>query len=180
MKRNTSLKGIVVLVLICLLTAVAMAAVNAVTAPRIETANARARDEALSEVLPDNAGFEALDVDGLPESVEAVYADKDGEGIALMLSIKGYDSSKPMSVAVGFTDGGEIVKVAVVSASGETTGIGSKVTLPEFLSQFSGRTESLDGVDAISGATISSQAFIDAVRESFSVVAEVRGATSNE
>ena len=85
--------------------------------------------------------------------------------MAAMLSIKGYDSSKPMSVVVGFTRDGEITKCVVISASGETSGIGSKVTLPEFLGQFDGKDARLEGVDAISGATISSQAFIDAVKE---------------
>ena len=165
MKKNTSLKSIIVLVAICLFIAVAMAAVNMVTAPKIAAANEQKEQEALAAVLPENAGFEKLEGTELPECVSALYADLDKDGMAAMLSIKGYDSSKPMSVVVGFTRDGEITKCVVISASGETSGIGSKVTLPEFLGQFDGKDARLEGVDAISGATISSQAFIDAVKE---------------
>lgn len=169
-KMNSSVKSIIVLVSICLIIAVAMAAVNMITAPRIEAATAEAERAALSAVLAENGGFERVELDEKPESVRDVYRDLDGEGWVALLSVKGYDASNPMSVAVGFTNGGEIVKCHVISASGETSGIGSKVTGEDFLSQFSAKSETLDGVDAISGATISSSAFIDAVRESFEAV----------
>ena len=64
----------------------------------------------------------------------------------------------------------DIIKCKVISAQGETSGIGSKVTGEDFLAQFNGKSEGLEGVDAISGATISSSALIEAVRESFSAV----------
>lgn len=168
--KNSSLKSIIVLVAICLFIAVAMAAVNMVTAPKIAEANEKAEQDALAAVLPENGGFEQVELDGLPESVSAVYRDLDGEGYVVMLSVKGYDSSKPMSAAVGFTGEGNITECKIISAQGETSGIGSKVTLPEFLSQFGGKDEKMEGVDAISGATISSSAFIDAVKDSFTAV----------
>lgn len=167
MKNKTSLKSIVVLVVICLLIAVAMAAVNAVTAPKIEEANERAEQEALAAVLPDNGGFERIELEELPESVSAVYRDADGEGYVVMLSIKGYDSSKPMSAAVGFTNGGEITELKMISAQGETSGIGSKVTLSDFTDRFRGLSSESPKADAISGATISSSAVISAVEDSF-------------
>ena len=169
-KMNSSVKSIIVLVSICLIIALAMAAVNMITAPKIEEATAEAEEAALSEVLCENGGFEKVELDTKPESVREVYRDLDGEGWVALLSVKGYDASNPMSVAVGFTNGGEIVKCHVISASGETSGIGSKVTGEDFLSQFSTKNSELDGVDAISGATISSSAFIDAVRESFDAI----------
>ena len=52
MKKNTSLKSIIVLVAICLFIAVAMAAVNMVTAPKIAAANEQKEQEALAAVLP--------------------------------------------------------------------------------------------------------------------------------
>ncbi len=174
MKKNTSLKSIIVLVSICLFIAIAMAAVNMVTAPKIAEANEKAEKDALAAVLPENGGFERVELDTLPESVTAVYRDLDGEGYVAMLSVKGYDSSKPMSAAVGFTSEGKITECKVISASGETSGIGSKVTLPDFLSQFEGKGDGLDGVDAISGATISSSALIDAVRQSFEALSAAR------
>ena len=169
-KMNLSVKSIIVLVSICLIIAVAMATVNMITAPKIAEAVERAQREAMSAVLPENGGFEALTLQGLPESVAGVYRDLDGEGFVALLSVKGYDASKPMSVAVGFTSEGTITKCHVISASGETSGIGTKVTNDDFLSHFANKDASLDGVDAISGATISSSAVIDAVRESFEAI----------
>lgn len=169
-KMNSSVKSIIVLVAICLFIAIAMAAVNMVTAPKIAEATEAAEREALSAVIPENGGFEKMELGGLPESVRDVYRDLDGEGYVALLSVKGYDASTPMSVAVGFTEEGTITKCHVISASGETSGIGSKVTGEGFLDQFAGKDNKLDGVDAISGATISSSSLIDAVRESFEAI----------
>ncbi len=166
--KKTSLKSIIVLIAISLFIAAAMAAVNLVTAPRIAEAKRQAQQEALSAVLPENGGFEELAAGegAAPESVTAIYRDNDGEGYVALLSVKGYDSSKPMELAVGFTSGGAITEIKVISAQGETSGIGSKVTDESFLSQFEGKTKADIGeVDTISGATISSSAFVDAVKE---------------
>ncbi|MGM9684387.1 MAG: FMN-binding protein [Eubacteriales bacterium] len=166
MKKDT-LKSIIVLTAICLVISVAMAFTNGVTAPVIEEAEEKAAAEALYTVLPDATGFSVVELSDLPETVSAVYRDDGGSGYAVMLSAKGYDSSKPMSIAVGIGNDGRITSCHVVSASGETSGIGSKVTNADFLSGFSGGDSSLEGVDAISGATISSSAFISAVKDSF-------------
>ncbi len=164
--KKTSLKSIIVLVAISLFIAAAMAAVNLVTAPKIAEANKKATQEALEAVLPENAGFEELARDGMPECINAYYRDMDGEGYVVLLKIKGYDSSKPMEVAVGLTGGGAITAVKVISAQGETSGIGSKVTNADFLAQFDGKTsESIGEIDTISGATISSSAFVEAVKQ---------------
>lgn len=157
-------KSILVLSVICLVIAVAMAAINLVTAPKIEEANRKAEQEALQTVLPTAESFEA--VEGVyGASVTALYRDSAGSGYVALLSAKGYNSSDPMTVAVGFDTNGTVLRCHVVSCTGETSGIGTKVTEESFLSSFVGADERLDGVDAISGATISSSAFIEAVRE---------------
>ncbi|NCC68856.1 MAG: FMN-binding protein, partial [Clostridia bacterium] len=50
----------------------------------------------------------------------------------------------------------------------ETKGLGSRTTLPDFREQFYGKDSSLSGVDTISGATISSKAYIGAIKDAFS------------
>ena len=173
MKNNNTVKSIVVLVTICLVIGAAMAAINMLTAPKIKAAQEQKEAEALSTVLPENSGFEKLEnIEGLPSSVVAVYRDKDGEGIAMLLSAAGYDSSNPISIAVGFSSDGKIEKCHVISCSGETSGIGTKVKNESFVSQFESKS-SADGVDTISGATISSSAFLDAVKDAFDVYARV-------
>lgn len=176
LKKNDFVKSLVALVGISLVIAVAMAAINVVTAPKIAEAERQAEEEALRLVLPEATSFEAVEGE-FPESVSAVYRDATGGGYAVMLSAKGYDSSKPMKIAVGLSAEGTIVKCHVVSASGETTGIGTKVTDADFLATFTGRGESLEDVDAISGATISSSAMIDAVKDAFAAVNTVKEET---
>ncbi len=172
-KKNDALKCILVLGSICLFIAVAMAAINMVTEPKIAEANAKAEQEALRTVLPEAVGFSTVE-GSFGESVEKLYRDSAGGGYVAMLSVKGYDSSKPMKAAVGFDADGKILKCHVISCSGETTGIGTKVTNESFLSAFVGKDATLDGVDTISGATISSSAFKQAVSEAAAAVASVK------
>jgi electron transport complex protein RnfG len=53
--------------------------------------------------------------------------------------------------------------------------MGSKITEEPFAGQFPGKDAALDGVDVISGATISSKAFISAVKDAFTAYEIVRG-----
>lgn len=169
MKRNDFLKSIIVLAAICLVIAAAMAAINKVTAPKIDEVNRQKQAEALAIVVEKNGGFEEVSVKDKADSITSVHRDLDGDGYAVLLSVKGYDSSKPMSVAVGFDKDGKILKCHVISCTGETSGIGSKVSAESFLAQFDGKSET-QSVDTISGATISSEPFIAAVGEALDTV----------
>ena len=175
-KKGDMLKSLVVLVTICLVIAVAMAAINLITAPKIAEAEKEAEEAALRLVLAAATEFEAVE-GTYPETVSAVYRDLGGSGYAVVLSAKGYDSSNPMKIAVGLDPEGRILKCHVVSASGETAGIGSKVTDPAFLALFDGKDETLTGVDAISGATVSSSAMIEAVKDAFDAVSLAKEGT---
>ena len=168
---NSSLKSLIVLLSICLVVAVLMAAIYALTAPKIEAANAAAEKEALRSVLPTATKFEKIE-GGHHESISSLYRDLGGSGYVAILLAKGYDSANPMKVAVGFDAEGKILAVKIISANGETSGIGTKVTNEEFLTQFVGEDETLTGVDTISGATISSSAVKNAVREACLAVAK--------
>lgn len=164
---------IIVLVSICLVISAAMAAINLITAPKIAETHRQKEETALSIVVPNNQGFTKQEIEDLPESVVALYTDNGSSAIAVMLSVKGYDSSNPMSVAVGFNDNGKIIKCSVISCNGETKGIGSKVSDESFLSRFYGLDEVSD-VDSISGATISSSAFKEAMQDACDVIAKYK------
>lgn len=171
---NEFVLPIIVLVAICVFISAAMAAINLITAPKIDDAQRQKEEEALSIVVPDNQGFTKQEISDLPESVVALYSDNGSSAVAVMLSIKGYDSSNPMSVAVGFDEDGKIIKTSVISCNGETKGIGSKVSDESFLSRFSGLSD-VSSVDTISGATISSSAFKAAMEDACRVVEQYRG-----
>lgn len=175
--KKDSLKSVIVITVICIVIAALMAVINSVTAPMIDGANAKAEKEALFLVIDGAEDFERIeDVADLPESVTAVYSEVSGKGYAVMLQAKGYDSSNPMVIAVGIDNNGKLMKCHVVSCNGETSGIGTKVGTEGFLSQFVGADSELSGVDAISGATISSSAFIDAVEDAFRAYESVKEA----
>lgn len=179
MKKNDSLKSIIVLVSICIVIGAAMAGINMITKDRIAAVQAEKEAKALETVLPENEGFEKLEgIQDLPDSVVAVYRDKDGEGIAMLLKASGYDASNPISIAVGFNNGA-ITKCYVISCTGETSGIGTKVKGEGFLSSFDGKSD-MDGIDTISGATISSSAFLEAVEDAFGVIATINVNTNEE
>ena len=97
-------------------------------------------------------------------------------GIAVTsFSDKGYNGK--IIILAGFTVSGVINNITVIQQK-ETLGLGSKITEPEFIKQFSGKDPSLfkllvknenGNVDAVSGATVSSRAFCDAVQKAYDV-----------
>ena len=173
--KKDALKSIIVLTSICLVIAVAMAITNYITYPIIREQQEKAEKEALFIVLPDAEDFNKIELSNIPQTVSAVYADIGGTGYAIILSAKGYDSSKPMSVVVGISIEGKITKCHVISCNGETSGIGTKVSESKFLDLFSDKDVNLNGVDTISGATISSSAFIEATKDAFIVYDMIKG-----
>ncbi len=166
--KKDFLKSIIVLTVICLITAALMGAINSVTAPMIEKANEEAEFAALYEVIDGASDFEKLNSDdeSIPDTVVGIYRERLNKGYAVMLNAKGY-GSEPMVIAVGIDFDGKLTKCHVVSCNGETSGIGTKVSEKRFLDTFSGQDKTLEGVDSIGGATISSSAFISAVGDAF-------------
>lgn len=156
---------IIVLVSICLVISSALALTNSVTEPIIVAAEQAAAEAARAEVLPGGTGFTKMDVTGLPASVTEVYAPADNSGYVMMLTTKGFGGK--ISMILGMDTEGVITGVKVLKHA-ETQGIGTKVMdAPEFAHQFLGKGEALDGINTISGATISSKAFINGVKPAF-------------
>jgi len=110
------------------------------------------------------------------DSLEFFPARKGGEliGVAIKTrSGKGY--SGDIFIMVGFNLTGEIQNIFVIEHK-ETPGLGSKMTAPAFVNQFLGknpdhmklRVKKEGGdVDAITGATISSRAYSEAIQLAF-------------
>lgn len=82
----------------------------------------------------------------------------------------------PVLVRLTLEDSGAISAIDVGGARFlETVGVGSGVREEAFTSQFIGKTPPLtlnQDIDAISGATLSSQAVVDAVNEAFAFLEE--------
>ena len=111
------------------------------------------------------------DVPGVTACMEAT----DDLGYAVIAQSKGYSSQVPMAVA--FDDEGTITNVIGMDNT-ETPGLGTKVQLPDFTDQFLGRTAeplTIDDIDAVTGATISSKAALAAVNEAIEAYRSAAG-----
>ena len=164
--RKDFVMPVLVLFCICLVISAALAVTNAVTAPIIAESEAEAAEAARLEVLPQagEAGFEALTLEGLPDTVTEVYRAVNGAGYVFMLSAQGYGGE--MQLACGIDADCKITACQTLSHS-ETAGMGSKTADAPFRDQFIGQGEDLSGVEAISGATVSSEAYIGAIQDAF-------------
>lgn len=160
---SSIVKPAVVLVVICAIVGFLLGTVNNLTLPTI-MANREARAWATySSLIPEASDFVALecDVPGVTACMEAA----DGKGFAITAQAKGYSSQVPMAVA--FDDEGVITNVIGMDNT-ETPGLGTKVKDAAFTDQFIGRAAgpiTLDDIDAITGATISSKAALAALNE---------------
>lgn len=116
-------------------------------------------------------------VDGVNQGVQKVQSLTGGEDGSVPeteqpareanASVIGYGG--PVLVRLRLNAAGAIEALTVGEARfGETDGVGSKVKDASFLGQFEGKTPPLElgkDVDGISGATVSSQAVVDAVNQ---------------
>ena len=167
------MKPILVLMLICLVITAALAFTNEKTAPIIEQTEKAQAEAAQKEVLPEADVFTQLEPTGLPSTVTAVYKAENGAGYVFMMTAKGYGGD--MNLICGMDADGKIVACKTLSHS-ETQGLGSKTTEDAFRGQFTGKDAALDGVETISGATISSKAYIGAIKDAFTAYELVKGA----
>lgn len=164
-----SIKSTLVLVSICAVMAVLLALTNAITAPTIQKNQEAAANKALLEVLPDGEGFEKIEFDAnaLPKTVTEVYKEKNG-GYVITLTTTGYGSG--MVVMCGVRADGT-VSGAVCLSSTET--LGHEKT---FGTSFVGKNaEGVDAVDTISGATKTTAAYKNAVKDVLNAVVILGG-----
>jgi electron transport complex protein RnfG len=158
MKKN--LLPSIVLGSICLVVAVLLSVVNSFTAPIIKENQDAAANEALLQVMPDGEGFEKIEdlsAYTLPSTVTEVYREKNG-GFVVTLTTAGYGSD--MVIMCGVDANGNVTG-AVCLSSNET--LGHEKTFGE---KFTGKDAAgVDAVDTISGATKTTAAYKNAIKD---------------
>ena len=170
---------VVVLFAICLVVSFALAQTYGITAPMIEKINKENADAARAFVLPSGAdGFTKYDGD-LAEGVTECYIADNDSGIAVTATYKSFGGT--LTVMVGVDSDGGVTGVSVMEHA-DTPGLGTKAMTEEYLSQYSGLTElgadkikQDTQVDAITGATISSNAVYHTVSEALAQFSEMGG-----
>ena len=172
-------KMVVVLLMICTLSGVALSYVNEVTKePREYSYVKFVQEPSMKAVLSDydndpikDRMSVALGEDEKGRSIEKVVlpAKKDGKTFAVAYGVAAMGHIDLIEVMVGFKPDGEVIGISIMRNI-ETPGLGSRIAEPEFTEQFTGidlETNKLSPeggkIDAISGATNSSIGVIQAV-----------------
>lgn len=160
-----------------------MAGVFAKTAPIMAAAQEREKKEALGKLIPD------ADKDGIREAgkwepfgkhAEYYDARKGNEAVGYIASTYGKGYSSYISVLVATGTDLKVRKISILG-HGETPGLGDEIEQEYFLKRFENKAieqlevvkvEGTDKIQAISGATISSRAVTNGVREAVKLLQE--------
>lgn len=200
------LKNAAILTAITLVAGTLLGLVYEITKKPIETAHENAKQEAYKKVLEDASSFESyktFDADYankllketgfLENEISEVVLAKDDSGkqtgcVITVISHEGYGGDIVISVGIqndGTVKGIEMLKIA------ETAGLGMKATESEFKTQFKDKqvpyfkyTKSGESgeemIDALSGATITTNAVTNAVNASLVYFQNMTGGAVNE
>lgn len=171
------IKNTLILFAITAVAGLLLSVVNSLTKEPIAAQEIIQRNNAFQAVLPD-ATFEELKVDIGEEydKIQGIFVAKDSAGnsagYAFILANKGYGGT--ITLVAGINKEGKISGMDVVSHS-ETPGLGAVADTDKFKERLKGKAaETLSvvkgnnegqNVDALSGATITSVAVVDAINQ---------------
>lgn len=203
---NKIIKNTLILTTITLVAGILLGLVYEVTKAPIAAAQEKAKQEAFKLALPDAASFEAysgfdesdaagvLKSAGYPDNdIAEVVIGKDGNGndigcVITVVSHEGY--SGDITISVGLLADGTVKGVEMLSIS-ETAGLGMKAAEPDFRGQFQDKQvgqfsytksgeQGDDKIDALSGATITTNAVTNAVNSALAYFQNMLGGSVNE
>jgi len=172
---NDIIKPGIILLIITVIAAALLGAVNVATAEQIEIQEKTAKEKSMMNVLPDAKEFNNEQInDDKNYSVIKSYSeglDSSGNTVGYTFSVTTKGFSTGLNLMIGITEDGTISGVDVLSHS-ETPGLGANAAT-EWKNQFSGKSGTLSvsksdsvsdtEIQAITGATITSNAVTNAV-----------------
>ena len=177
--KNDFIKPVIVLSLICLFISGALAIGNSITQPLIESAAAERAYAARKEIMPDADDFEPMDVyilrneRSLPRGITAIYRATNNVGYIFMITTPGYGGE--IKLICGINMDGRIIRTATLSHT-ETQGLGTPIFEEPHAGQYWGRDRNgIESIAAISGATITSNAYKNGVRDALTAFEIVSG-----
>ena len=187
--KNKIVKDTLALTVITLVSGLLLGLVNDITAGPIASQQAKEKEEAYKAVFADAASFETvtsgedtdlesyLDENGFKaQNIDEIMLAKDDQGNELgyaftVTTSEGYGGD--IQFAMGVQDDGTLNGISILSIS-ETAGLGMRATTDDFKNQFKDKNvekfeytktgaTSDDQIDAISGATITTNAMTNGV-----------------
>lgn len=160
---NSKIYTIAFLTIIVLVSVALLMFISSITLPRVEAYQDEEVRQMLSEMFEDMDDFEVED--------EVYNILKDGEILGYAFRGTGSGYGGDINILIGLNSDKTIRDVVVLSHT-ETPGLGSMITESSFLDQFTGLSLeeiklSKEGgaADAITGATISSQAMVEGIKQ---------------
>ena len=176
MDSKKILKLGVILLIICVISTLLLAVVNKMTLPVIEQNNLKNQEIAKKEVLSEAARFEEIG-----ENVYKGLKDDELVGYVVSVSPKGYGGA--IEMMVGIDKDMSVSGINIISMS-ETPGLGAKAKDTKFTEQFIGKNKDLtlkksqageNEINAISGATVTSTAVTEGVKQAYELVEKAGG-----
>lgn len=169
--RDGDIGPVVILTVICAVIALALAGIYQMTAPVIETRKIETANEVRREVMPLSDSFSAIEGIALPEGVFEVYRADNGEGFVFRSGAKGFSGT--VTFMIGMDKNGEITGINMFEHN-ETPGLGTKIGDPAYLGLYYGFAD-YAGVDAVSGATKTTNALKNAIAQTKEAFEAVKG-----
>ena len=167
--KNNFFFPILVLSLICLVMTAALALVNKLTTPIINNSARQRAEAAMLALIPQASGFEQIMSSSFPPGVHEAYRTLNDEGYIFVVNSPGYGGI--IRVIAGIDSEGRIIRTAVLAHS-ETPGLGT-IVFDRALA-YEGKDLNLEGLDVISGATITYLAHRRAIEDAFAAYEIIR------
>ncbi len=185
---NKTIKSVavttVILTVICAVSAALLGVTNFLTADRIAKLNSEAKISAMKRVV-DAKIFETKKVYYGGDGYDYYVAKSEGGNtVGYVFTVKQNGYGGPVEVMTGVTPDGVISAIEVLDASGETPGLGQKATDSKFWKLFQGKSGKLEAsksasadgqIEAMTGATVTSKAVVNAVNKSLELFETVKG-----
>jgi electron transport complex protein RnfG len=164
---------IIVLPVLCLVVSGGLAICHNITYPVILKKAAERAEAAKRDIIPQADGFELLKMDGLPKTIDEVYRTTNNTGFIFLVRTLGYGGE--IELMCGISPDGKIIKTTTLAQS-ETKGLGTPVFDEPHAGQYWGSDKhGIEEIHAISGATISSTAYKNGLRDALAAFEIVKG-----
>ncbi|MFC1979166.1 RnfABCDGE type electron transport complex subunit G, partial [Chloroflexota bacterium] len=167
---------VIFITLVVLISVSLLVGIDSITAEKIEQQEEQKVRQMLGEMFIDMDRSEFHD----ENEIYTIYSDDDVIGFAFLALGRGYGGD--INILVGLEDETTLKGITIISQT-ETPGLGTRITDSDFTDMFTGTKiddiglkRDNGGIDALTGATISSRAVVDAVKaEALEKVTQLKG-----
>lgn len=169
------------LIIICFAVSAVLSLTNLLTKDRIAQLEEQSKADAMRRIFDCEEYTEGRDI---PDCEYYIAGDL---GLIFNVTSKGYGGD--ISVMVGVNNDGTVKAVEIIDVTNETVGLGQNAAKPEFYTAYEGKTAGIEvvkngasgnSINALTGATITSQAVTDAVNKVLSYADTLPSASTQE